>query len=216
MSQTGQVQSVPYKIRGRLHRNITGRIRQLIHLPGTLMTQYHRFFLSLILVISPYLISGAPTSASISLPKDDVLSTYHCTDYPAWNGPSFNPRHCVTAASQFYLEVFEHRDMLFEFRVIGGRAQSRYPSQRTPQRFTFGESPYEFVKHLAEKWRSAFAAMHCSRWLIWSNLGQRHARWQSSCLPLSTPKNSQVFHRQESSLRRMWLRTMMRGMQSSK
>lgn len=170
MCQTGQVQSVPYKIRGQLHRNVTGRIRQLIHLPGTLMTQYHRFFLSLLLVISPYLISGAPTSASISLLKDDALSTYHCTDYPAWNGPSFNPRDCVTAISQFYLEVFEHRDMLFEFRVIGGRAQSRYPSQRTPQRYTYGELLYELLKHLAEKWRSAFAAMHCRRWLIWSNL----------------------------------------------
>ena len=149
---------------------VTGLKGHLIRLQGTSMAQYHHFFLSFLIVISPYLIRGAPTSASISLPEDDASPPYYCTDSLAWSGPTFNPKNCATAVSQFYLENFERRDVLFEFLAVGGRAQSRYPSQKTPQKFTYGELPYESVEHLAEKRRSAFAAMHCSRWLIWSNL----------------------------------------------
>ena len=97
-------------------------------------------FLSLLLVISAYLVSGWPTSASKLLPVDDDLSTYHCSDSPTWSSPSFFPRDCATALARFSLdELFVHEDVVFEFLAVGGRAQTRYASQETPRRYAYGE-----------------------------------------------------------------------------
>lgn len=104
------------------------------------MTKYHHILLSLPLVVSPYLINGAPTTAPISLPPDDALSTYYCNDSPAWSGPSFYPKDCATAMSQFFVqELLVHGDVLFEFSAVGARPRTRYPSQTTPQKFTYGK-----------------------------------------------------------------------------
>ena len=97
-------------------------------------------FLSLLQVISAYLVNGWPTSVSTSLPVDDALSTYYCNDSPTWSGPHFFPRDCATALAHFaHNEVFVHEDVVFEFLAVGGRAQSRYASQETPRKYTHGE-----------------------------------------------------------------------------
>lgn len=102
------------------------------------MTRYHHILFSL--VISPYLIHGAPTTVPLSLPADDALSTYYCNDSPAWSEPSFTPKDCATAMSQFFVqELFVHGDVIFEFVAVGARPGSRYPSQNMPQKFTYGE-----------------------------------------------------------------------------
>lgn len=50
------------------------------------------------------------------------------------------PKNCATAISQFFVkEILVHGDVLFEFLAVGGRKESRYPSQKTPQKFTYGE-----------------------------------------------------------------------------
>ena len=97
--------------------------------------------LSLLLVISACLVSGSPTSASISSPVDDALSNFYCSDSPSWSGPSFFPRDCATALAQFAVnEQLVHEDVPFEFLAVGGRAQSRYASQETPRKYSYGES----------------------------------------------------------------------------
>lgn len=79
--------------------------------------------------------------APISLPADDALSTYYCIDSPVWSGPSFLPKNCATAMSQFFVqEMLVHGDVVFEFFAVGARPRSRYPSQHTPQKFTYGEA----------------------------------------------------------------------------
>ena len=106
------------------------------------MTRYHHCFLSLLLAVSPYLISGAHTSASISLPADDALPTYYCSDSPAWSGPLFSPKDCATALAEFLVQKLSvDEDIPFEFLAFDDHARSRYPSQKTPQRFTYGELP---------------------------------------------------------------------------
>ncbi|KAF6226161.1 hypothetical protein HO133_009027 [Letharia lupina] len=105
------------------------------------MTKYYRILLSLLL-ISSYLIDGAPTMAPISLPADDALSTYYCIDSPAWSEPSFLPKNCATAMSQFFVqEMLVHGDVVFEFHAVGAQPRSRYPSQHTPQKFTYEQLP---------------------------------------------------------------------------
>ena len=85
------------------------------------------------------LISGAP-GASISLPIDNPCSTCYCNDSPTWSGPSFFPKNCATAVSQFFVqEINEHGDAVFEFLAVGGRAQSRYPPQLLPKKYTYRE-----------------------------------------------------------------------------
>ena len=104
------------------------------------MMKHHYIVLVMLLANSEHLISGAPTTAYISLPADDALSTYSCIDSPAWSGPSFYPKNCATAISQFYMQkALVHQDAIFEFQGVGAHAQSRYPSQMTPQKFTYGE-----------------------------------------------------------------------------
>ena len=99
---------------------------------------YHSSLLSLLLVISAYLVSGWPTSTSIVSPVDDALSTYYCSDSPTWSGPSFFPRDCATALAQFAVnEQLVHEDVVFEFLAVGGRAQSRYASQETPRKYRY-------------------------------------------------------------------------------
>lgn len=106
------------------------------------MTRYRWILLSFLLVIPPYLINGAPTTTPVSLPADDTLSPYYCNDSPAWSGPSFFPKNCATALSQFFLnELLVHGDVLFEFLAVGGQRRSRFPPQQTPQKFTYGELP---------------------------------------------------------------------------
>ena len=103
--------------------------------------------LSLLLTISAYLVSGSPTSASILSPVDDVLSPYYCTDSTTWSGPSFFPRDCATALAQFSVnELFVHEDVIFEFLAVGGRAQSRYASQKTPRKYRYGEFAVHFFR----------------------------------------------------------------------
>lgn len=95
--------------------------------------------LSLLPVISAYLVSGSPTSASTLLPVDDTFSAYHCTDSQTWSGPSFFPRDCATALARFCVsELQVHEDVVFEFLAVGGRAQSGYASQETPRKYTYG------------------------------------------------------------------------------
>lgn len=103
------------------------------------MTKCHHI-LSLFLLISPYLINGAPTTAPVSLPADDALSTYYCSDSPAWSGPSFYPKDCTAAMAQFFLqELLVHGDVLFEFLAVGARQRTRYPPQNMPEKFTYGK-----------------------------------------------------------------------------
>ena len=119
---------------------VKSRVCPPLQFQGSSMMKHHYIFLVILLAISEYLISGAPTTAYISLPADDALSTYSCIDSAAWSGPSFYPRNCATAISQFFVqEVIVHGDADFEFQGVGAHAQSRYPSQMTPQKFTYGE-----------------------------------------------------------------------------
>ena len=95
----------------------------------------------LLLAISASLGDGAPNTQPTLSPADDALSTYYCSDAPAWSGPFFNPKDCVTAMSQFFLrELLVHGDLNFEFLAVGAQPQSRYPSQFTPQKFAYGEN----------------------------------------------------------------------------
>ncbi len=106
------------------------------------MTKHLCVLLIILLVISPYLTSGAPAAVSILLPADELRSTYYCSDSPDWCGPSFYPKNCATAMAQFFVqELLVHGDAVFEFLAAGGRAQSRYPSQKLPEKFTYGEPP---------------------------------------------------------------------------
>ena len=108
---------------------------------------YHCSLLSLLPIISAYLVKGSPTSASILLPVDDALSTYHCSDSPLWSGPSFFPRDCATALAQFAVnELFLHEHEVFEFLAVGGRAQSRYVSQTTPRKYSYRESAVHVLR----------------------------------------------------------------------
>lgn len=101
---------------------------------------YHFRLFSLLLVISAYLVSGSPTSAFVLSPVDDFLSTYYCSDSSTWSGPYFFPRDCATALARFLVnERSVHEDVVFEFLAVGGRAQSRYASQETPRKYTYGE-----------------------------------------------------------------------------
>lgn len=95
----------------------------------------------LLLAISASLGDGAPSTQPALLPADDALSTYYCNDAPAWSGPFFNPKDCVTAMSQFFLyELLRHGDLNFEFLAVGAQPRSRYRSQYTPQKFAYGET----------------------------------------------------------------------------
>ena len=101
------------------------------------MTKYLQRLLFFLLAISPNLSNGAPNTQSISLPPGTDLSTYHCNDSPAWSGPSFFPKDCTTAMSQFFVqELLVHDQVVFEFLAVGIRSRSRYPPQQTPQKFT--------------------------------------------------------------------------------
>lgn len=121
---------------------VKGLLRRSIRLQDSSVVRYHQIFVPLLLVISPYLTSGAPTSASVSLSGDDALSTYYCSDSPTWSGPSFFPKNCATAVARFLVEKLSvHEDMPFEFLAFDDHARSRYPSQRTPQKFSFGKLP---------------------------------------------------------------------------
>lgn len=121
---------------------VKGLLRGSIRLQGSSLTRYHQIFVPLLLVISPYLTSGAPTSASVSLSGDDALSTYYCSDSLTWSGPSFFPKNCATAVAMFLVEKHSvHEDMPFEFLAFDDHARSRYPSQRTPQKFSYGKLP---------------------------------------------------------------------------
>lgn len=114
-----------------------------MHSPAyfAVMATVHNILLTLIQAILPYLISGASSSPSVSLSVDNTLSTCYCNDSPAWSGPSFHPKDCATAVSQFFLqEVLVHGSVIFEFLAVSGGAQSRYPSQLLPQKFTYGET----------------------------------------------------------------------------
>lgn len=109
-----------------------------------------RHILSLFLLISPYLINGAPTTAPVSLPADDALSTYYCSDSPAWSGPSFYPKDCAAAMAQFFLqELLVHGDVLFEFLAVGARQRTRYPPQNMPEKFTYGTCTMAIVMLVA-------------------------------------------------------------------
>lgn len=121
---------------------VKGLLRRSIRLQGSSVTRYHQVFVLLVLLISPYLTSGAPTSASVSLLGDDALSSYYCSDSPTWSGPSFFPKNCATAVARFLVEKRSvHEDMPFEFLAFDDHAQSRYPSQRTPLKFSYGKLP---------------------------------------------------------------------------
>lgn len=112
---------------------------------ATMMKNPHILLLFL-QVISFHLISAAPTTTSISLPVDEALSAYHCNDSPDWSGSSFYPKDCKTAISQFFLqEVLVHGDVVFEFEAVGARAQTRYPLQKTPQKFTYSKPNYRCI-----------------------------------------------------------------------
>ena len=113
--------------------------------------KYHNILLVILLAISEYLITGAPTTSHITLPADDTLSTVICNDSPAWSGPSFNPRDCATAISKFFAqELLVHEDAILEFQCVGAHAQSRYPPQMTPQKFTYGELLYMNLPEMAK------------------------------------------------------------------
>lgn len=44
--------------------------------------------------------------------------------------------------SQFFVqELLVHGDVIFEFLGVGAQPRSRYPSLKTPQKFTYGEPP---------------------------------------------------------------------------
>ena len=102
------------------------------------MPIYGRILHLFLQVFSPLLINGAPTATSVSSLTDDA--PYHCYDSPDWCGPSFTPKNCATAVSQFMVqELLVHEDILFEFLAAGGRKTSRYLSQKTPQKFTYSE-----------------------------------------------------------------------------
>ena len=105
---------------------------------------YYHTFLSLPLVISPYLLNGAPTSDSALLSVDDALYTYYCNDSPTWSGPSFFPRDCATALARFSVgELLVRGDAVFEFLAVDDHARSRYPSQRTPRKYMYGKFPVQ-------------------------------------------------------------------------
>ena len=113
-----------------------------------------------VLVISAYLVSGSPTSAFILSPVDDVLSTYYCSDSSAWSGGSFSPRDCATALARFCVnELSVHEDVVFEFLAVGGRAQSRYPSQVTPRKYTYGE----FAVHVLRTYGQGTKCIPCNQ-----------------------------------------------------
>ena len=121
-----------------LMRVVRGSLRLQGSWSFAIMTKSYQNVL-LLLFMSPYLINGAPTTAPISLPSNDALSTYYCNDSPAWSGPSFFPKDCATAVSRFYVqEILTHEDEVFEFLAIGARPQLRYPSQHTPRKYTYG------------------------------------------------------------------------------
>lgn len=108
------------------------------------MTKYQYILSILLLAISPELSDGAPNGRPIPVAAGDALSTYDCNESPAWSGPSFNPKDCAAAISQFYShELLVHRNMGFEFLAIGAHPRSRYPSQNTPRKFTHGEHTRE-------------------------------------------------------------------------
>lgn len=109
--------------------------------PFAIMMSYRHMLL--VLAISASLSKCAPNLQPVSWPADDAPSTYYCNDSPAWSGPSFDPKDCVTAMSQFFLgELLVHGDVLFEFLAVGAQPQSRYPSQNTPQKFAYGETTH--------------------------------------------------------------------------
>ena len=121
-----------------LMRVVRGSLRLLGSSSFAIMTKSYQNVL-LLLLMSPYLINGAPTTAPISLPANDALSTYYCNDSPAWSGPSFFPKDCATALSRFYVqEILAHENEVFEFLAIGAHPPSRYPSQHTPRKYTYG------------------------------------------------------------------------------
>ena len=128
---------------------------------------YHCSLLSLLVVVSAYLVSGSPTSASILLPVDDALSTYYCSDSPNWSGPSFFPRHCATALARFSVaETLVDEDVVYEFLAVGGRAQSRYVSQQTPRKYTYGEFAVHDPQTYSQETPECIPAIKCGRWLI--------------------------------------------------
>lgn len=101
----------------------------------------YRHILLLLLAVSASLGNAAPNTKPTSLPAYHALSTYYCNDSPAWSGPTFNPKDCTTAMSQFFLQrLLVHEDVVFEFLAVGAHPQSDYPSQNTPQKFTYGET----------------------------------------------------------------------------
>ena len=103
------------------------------------MMKSQYILLVFILSISEYLVTGAPTTY-ISSPAEDALSTYLCTDLQTWSTTHFYPKHCATAVSQFFVqELLVHGDAILEFHGVGAHAQSRYPSEMLPQKFTYGE-----------------------------------------------------------------------------
>ena len=105
------------------------------------MTKYYHLFFLLLLAILPKPSNAAPKIPPISLPADDALFTYYCNDSPAWSGPSFFPKDCATAVSRFFVrELLVHGNVLFEFLAVGAHPGSRYPSQNTPQKFTYGKN----------------------------------------------------------------------------
>ena len=113
------------------------------------MTKHNNLLLSLLLVFSPCLINGAPTKAPILSPADGALPAYHCNDAPAWVGPTFTPKHCATAMAQFFVQkLLVHGDVVFEFQAASARSGPRYPPQKTPQKFTYGELTRVSVRYL--------------------------------------------------------------------
>ncbi len=105
-----------------------------------IMTKYYHM-LFLLLTISPRPSNGAPNIPPISTRADDALSTYSCNTSPDWAGPYFFPKDCATAISQFFAqEVLMHGNKAFEFLAVGAHPRTRYPSQNTPRKYTYGET----------------------------------------------------------------------------
>ena len=144
------------------------RAKAIIHrLQDSAITMYHCSLLSLLLIVSAYLVSGSPTSASIVLPVDDALSTYYCSDSPTWSGPSFFPRDCATALARFSVaETLVDEDVVYEFLAVGVRPQSRYVSQETPRKYTYGEFAVHDPQMYGQETPECIPAIKCGRWLI--------------------------------------------------